>query len=84
MADKPKRGSEYKPEQVEIDAVGPMRVAAFVTGGRDDELQADVVAFVDQLIAKVGADVLRMLRARVDEVRSVANALREGVHGPAS
>jgi hypothetical protein len=39
----------------EIDAVGPMRVAAFVTGGRDDELQADVVAFVGQLLAKVGA-----------------------------
>ena len=39
----------------ELDAVGPMRVAAFVTGGRDDELQADVVAFVDQLLANVGA-----------------------------
>lgn len=39
----------------EFDAVGPTRVAAFVTGGRDDELQADVVAFVGQLLAKVGA-----------------------------
>jgi hypothetical protein len=39
----------------ELDAVGPMRVAAFVTGGQDDELQADVVAFVAQLLANVGA-----------------------------
>jgi hypothetical protein len=30
-----------------------MRVAAFVTGGEDDALQADVVAFVTQLLAKV-------------------------------
>ena len=33
------------------DAVGPMRVAAFVTGGKDDVLQADVVAFIGQLLA---------------------------------
>ena len=38
----------------ELDAVGPMRVAAFVTGGRDDELQAEVVNFVAQLLALVG------------------------------
>lgn len=38
-----------------LDAVGPMRVAAFMTGGQDDELQADVVAFVAQLLAKLGA-----------------------------
>ncbi|MEN9797375.1 MAG: hypothetical protein RL653_1071 [Pseudomonadota bacterium] len=38
----------------ELDAVGPMRVATFVTGGRDDELQADVVAFIGQLIGLVG------------------------------
>lgn len=38
----------------EFDAVGPMRVSAFVTGGRDDELQADVVAFVVRLLALVG------------------------------
>jgi hypothetical protein len=37
----------------ELDSVGPMRVAAFVTGERDDELQADVVAFVGELLAKV-------------------------------
>lgn len=37
----------------EVDAVGPMRVAAFLTGGRDDELQAEVVAFVAQLLARV-------------------------------
>jgi len=39
----------------EFDAVGPMRVAVFVTGDQDDELQADVVAFVNQLLAQVGA-----------------------------
>lgn len=38
----------------ELEAIGPMRVAAFVTGGRDDELQADVVAFVAQLLTLVG------------------------------
>ncbi len=37
----------------EPDAVGPMRVAAFVTGGRDEQLQADVVGFIGQLLAKV-------------------------------
>jgi hypothetical protein len=38
----------------ELDAVGPMRVAAFVTGATDDALQADVAAFIAQLLAKVG------------------------------
>jgi hypothetical protein len=38
----------------EPDAVGPMRVAAFVTGGKDDALQVDVVGFVAQLLDKVG------------------------------
>ena len=37
----------------EPDAVGTMRVAAFVSGGRDDALQADVVGFIGQLLAKV-------------------------------
>jgi hypothetical protein len=37
----------------EPDAVGPMRVAAFVTGGRDERLQADVVGFIGRLVAKV-------------------------------
>jgi hypothetical protein len=36
------------------DMVGPSRVAAFVSGGRDDELQADVVGFVTQLLSKIG------------------------------
>ena len=31
--------------------VGPRRVAAFVTGGIDDDLQLDVVGFVRQLLA---------------------------------
>ncbi len=35
------------------DMVGPSRVAAFLTGGRDDELQADVVGFVSQLLDEV-------------------------------
>lgn len=38
----------------ELDAVGPMRVATFVTGGRDDDLQADVVALIGQLLGLVG------------------------------
>lgn len=36
---------------VDPDGVGPRRVAEFVTGGRDDGLQADVVGFVAQLLA---------------------------------
>jgi hypothetical protein len=28
-----------------------MRVAAFVTGGKDEQLQADVVGFMGQLLA---------------------------------
>lgn len=35
----------------EPDAVGPMRVASFVTGAKDDALQADVVGFIGQMIA---------------------------------
>ena len=37
----------------ETDAVGPMRIAAFVTGGKDQQLQADAVGFIGQLLAKV-------------------------------
>lgn len=37
----------------EPDAVGPMRVAAFVLGGKDEPLQADVVGFIGQLLTKV-------------------------------
>jgi hypothetical protein len=37
----------------EPDALGPMRVARFVTGDRDSDLQADVVGFVSQLLAKL-------------------------------
>jgi len=35
------------------DMIGPSRVAAFLSGGHDDELQADVVGFVSQLLDKV-------------------------------
>jgi hypothetical protein len=30
--------------------IGPRRVAEFLTGGRDDDIQADVVGFVRQLL----------------------------------
>ena len=36
------------------EAVGPRRVAEFVTGGPDDEVQADVVGFVSQLLRSLG------------------------------
>lgn len=35
------------------EMVGPLRVAAFMTGGRDEDLQADVVGFVSELLAKL-------------------------------
>jgi len=37
-----------------IDAVGPMRVAAFLFEGPNDELQADVVSFVTRPLSLVG------------------------------
>jgi hypothetical protein len=36
------------------DAVGPSRVAAFLSGGHDGVLQADVVGYVSQLLNKIG------------------------------
>ncbi len=38
----------------ELDALGPRRVARFLYGGTDDELQAEVVAFVGELVEAVG------------------------------
>jgi hypothetical protein len=35
---------------IDPEAVGPRRVAEFVTGSPDDEVQADVVGFVSQLL----------------------------------
>jgi len=35
------------------EGVGPMRVAEFISGGRDEEIQADVVGFVERLLAAV-------------------------------
>jgi hypothetical protein len=32
------------------DSVGPRRVAAFITGGRDATIEADVVGYVAQLV----------------------------------
>ncbi len=40
-----------KRDFTEVGGVGPMRVAAFITGGPDDQLQADVVGFVNQLLS---------------------------------
>ncbi len=34
----------------EHDGVGPRRVAEFITGSRDDEIQADVVGFITKLL----------------------------------
>jgi hypothetical protein len=47
--------SILKRDFAEPDAVGPMRVAAFVTGGKDEALQADVVGFIGQLLDTVGS-----------------------------
>jgi hypothetical protein len=37
------------------ESLGPRRVAEFVTGGVDDELQADVVGFITRLLDAIGA-----------------------------
>ena len=37
---------------LEHDAVGPRRVAEFLTGGQDDAAQADVVGFVNELLRR--------------------------------
>lgn len=34
------------------ESIGPRRVAEFITGGPDDDIQADVVGFVGQLLAR--------------------------------
>jgi hypothetical protein len=36
------------------ESVGPRRVAAFKTGGRDDVIQADVVGYVPALLWETG------------------------------
>lgn len=36
------------------DAIGPRRVAHFLTGGPDDAIQADVVGFVGSFLSKLG------------------------------
>lgn len=38
---------------LEHDLVGPMRVAEFLTGGPDDEVQADVVGFIGDLLRRL-------------------------------
>jgi hypothetical protein len=39
----------------EIDQVGPRRVAEFVAGGRNDVIQAEVVAYIAELLAGAAA-----------------------------
>ena len=39
----------------DLDALGPRRTARFLFGGPDDELQAEVVAFIGELLDAVGA-----------------------------
>ncbi len=36
------------------ESTGPIRVAEFITGRRDDEIQADVVGFVTALLSRLG------------------------------
>lgn len=36
----------------EVENIGPRRVAEFITGGSDDDLQADVVGFVGELLRR--------------------------------
>jgi hypothetical protein len=38
----------------DAESVGPSRAAEFITGGRDDDIQADVVGFVVELLDRVG------------------------------
>lgn len=38
----------------DVEGVGPRRVAEFLTGGPDNDLQADVVGLVRELLADVG------------------------------
>lgn len=57
---KPMRGETEVAKALEIlkedfserDALGPVRVANFITGGNDAEIQADVVGFVLSLLAR--------------------------------
>ena len=39
-----------------IDNIGPRRVAEFITGGRDDDIQADVVGVVGELLESLAAE----------------------------
>jgi hypothetical protein len=39
-----------KQDFTDFESVGPIRVAEFISGGRDDGIQADVVAFVNELL----------------------------------
>lgn len=38
---------------VDFESVGPRRVAEFITGGREDEIQADVVGFVSAVLNSI-------------------------------
>jgi len=46
-----RQATDYlKEDFLELDGVGPRRVAQFITGGPDDTIQADVVGFIRQLL----------------------------------
>lgn len=40
---------------IDLESVGPMRVAEFIVGGPDNDIQADVVGFVTALLNKLDA-----------------------------
>ena len=52
-ADTQKALGILKRDFLDPEMVGPSRVAAFLTGRSDDEIQADVIGFVSQLLDKV-------------------------------
>jgi len=42
-----------KEDFAELDSTGPIRTAEFLTGGRDDDIQADALGFVASLLSKL-------------------------------
>ncbi len=60
------------------DGVGPRRVAEFLQGGPDDQIQADVVGFVKALLEHVGAGDLGGTAASTRRARRGATRRRPG------
>ena len=42
-----------KQDFTDFESIGPIRVAEFISGGRDDVVQADVVAFINELLRAI-------------------------------